>query len=351
MSRLSLFAVLSIIIFTGSVLFFQNDLVGIYPGLLSRSSPTETQVDEQITNLPQETEEQTLAPPSLTETQADGQAADLIQEIEEQISTPLPLIEIPPIETQADEQIVEEQTLTPLSLEAEEEEPLYSLLTQSGVIYWTNIQREQYGLPSLRENPKLNASAQEKMQDMFEEQYFAHISPSGVEAKDLAKIFGYEFITVGENLALGNFQNDQILVQAWMDSPGHRANILGAKYQEIGVAVGRGTFNGQSTWLAVQHFVLPFSACSQPDKTLLARIEENQTQTKELLAALTALRTEIQAIRPRRGPAYNQNIEIYRQKVEEYNILVSQYNTLIEETKDLVNQYNGQVQIFNECAS
>ncbi|MDZ4210030.1 MAG: hypothetical protein U1C56_02520, partial [Candidatus Curtissbacteria bacterium] len=110
-------------------------------------------------------------------------------------------------------------------------------------------------------------------------------------------------------------------------------------------------FNGQPTWLAVQHFALPFSACSQPDKTLLAKIEENQTQTEELLATLTALRTEIQVIRPRRGPAYNQNIETYRQKVEEYNILVSQYNALIEETKDLVNQYNGQVQIFNECAT
>lgn len=326
MSRLSLFAVLVIIIgFVGSVLLFQN---------LSFHLP----------QIETSTEEQALTPQPLIEIQADEQVTDLMQEIEEQISTPLPLIEIPLIETRVDEQIIEEQVSTSLPLRVEKEEVAYSFLTQSGIIQWTNAQREQYGLPLLRESPKLNASAQEKIQDMFEEQYFAHQSPSGVEAKDLAKVFGYELIIIGENLALGNFQNDQILVQAWMDSPGHRANILGAKYQEIGVAVSKGTFNGQSTWLAVQHFALSFSACSQPDEILRAKIEENQNQIHELLETLEVLRTEIQAIRSKRG-------SVYRQKVEEYNILVSQYNTLIEETKDLVNQFNGQVKLFNECAT
>lgn len=322
MSRLSLFIVL--IIFTGlvgSFLFFQN--LSIY------LPQTETPAEEQALTSPE------------TETQADEQTADLIEEVEEEISVPLPAIEIPPVETQVEEQIVEEQISAPL---VTEEETIDSLLTQSGIIQWTNVQREQSGLPLLRENPKLNASAQEKMQDMFAGQYFAHVSPSGVEVSDLAKVFSYQFITIGENLARGNFQNDQVLVQAWMDSPGHRANILNAKYQEIGVAVGQGIFEGQVTWIAVQHFALPLSACAQPDKALLAEIEENQQQSEELLATLIALQNEIQAMRPKRGP-------IYQQKVTEYNNLVSQYNALIEETKDLVEQYNTQVQLFNQCAS
>jgi uncharacterized protein YkwD len=328
MSRLKLLIVLRVAAgFVGSIWLFQD---------LSDSS-----IEEQTLTLQPQTE--------TIETQADGQATDSIQEIEEQVFIPSSSIEeIPRIEVQAEEQSVEEQVSTPLSLETEEETP-DSFLTQQGIIQWTNFQREQYGLPPLRENPELNASAQEKMEDMFEEQYFAHQSPSGEGAGDLVKLFGYEFIIIGENLALGNFQNDQNLVQAWMDSPGHRANILNVKYQEIGVAVGKGTFNGQATWLAVQHFALPLAACPQPDKTLLAKIEEDQSQIGELLATLTALQTEIQAVGPRRRPADNQNIEIYREKVEEYNLLVSQYNALIEETKDLVNQYNSQVKLFNEC--
>ena len=53
----------------------------------------------------------------------------------------------------------------------------------------------------------------------------------------MAKKAGYEYISVGENLAMGNFKNDGDLVEAWMNSPGHRANILSFKYKELGVAV------------------------------------------------------------------------------------------------------------------
>ena len=343
MSRLSLFVVLVIIAgVVGSVLFFQN--------LLLPLPQIETLTEEQIADLLPETKEQISTPPPLIEAGAEEQITnliqlekqvqeieeqilDLIKKTEEQIPAPLPLIESQ----------TEEIPTSPLQLAAQEVPE--SLLTQAGVIQWTNTQREPYGLPPLRENAKLNASAQEKMQDMFEEQYFAHISPSGAEAKDLVKNFGYELIALGENLAMGNFQNDQILVQAWMDSPGHQANILSTRYQEIGVAVGKGIFNGQSTWLAVQHFGLPLSACSQPEEALKVRIEENQKQIGELLTTLTTLRAEIRTIgRPRR-------ISMDSQKIEEYNILVSQYNALIEETKDLVSQYNSQVQIFNECAA
>jgi uncharacterized protein YkwD len=52
----------------------------------------------------------------------------------------------------------------------------------------------------------------------------------------LAKKVNYEYVVVGENLAEGDFTSDADLVKGWMDSPGHRANILNTKYEEIGIA-------------------------------------------------------------------------------------------------------------------
>ena len=80
-----------------------------------------------------------------------------------------------------------------------------SALTRTGVISATNEQRRLNGAGGLRENTKLNAAAAEKVNDMFEEQYFEHESPSGVGPADLAKNAGYDYIIIGENLALGNF--------------------------------------------------------------------------------------------------------------------------------------------------
>jgi len=238
---------------------------------------------------------------------------------------------------------IERKILTPPPLRAPEEAP-EAFLTREGVIQWTNIQRAEYGLPPLKESAKLDSSAEIKVEDMFENQYFAHSSPSGVGVKELTEMVGYEFIAIGENLALGNFQNDETLVQGWMDSPGHRENILNTQYREIGVAVIKGLFKGETTWLAVQHFGLPLSACSQPDETLKTEIETNQNQIGELQQTLEVLQTEIQTMRPKRGPAYNQ-------KIEQYNAIVSQYNNLVDKTKVLISRYNAQVKSFNDCVT
>jgi uncharacterized protein YkwD len=235
------------------------------------------------------------------------------------------------------------EVITPPPLRVEEELS-GSFLTQAGVIQWTNFQREEEGLSPLKENPKLNASAVMKVEDMLAKQYFEHISPSGKGVEGLAEEVDYEFIAIGENLALGDFQNDEALVQGWMDSPGHRENILSSRYQEIGVAVLQGEFDGEITWLAVQHFTLPLTACSQPSETLSEEIENNQRQLDELETILKTLELEIKRMRPRWGTAYND-------KIKEYNSLVAQYNDLLMETKVLINQYNDQVVSFNECAS
>jgi cysteine-rich secretory family protein len=215
-------------------------------------------------------------------------------------------------------------------------------LTREGVIIYTNHQRGENGaLPPLHENTLLDHAAEIKLQDMFDRQYFEHVSPSGRGPSDLANQVGYKYVLVGENLALGNFKDDQTLVAAWMDSPGHRANILNTRYQEIGVAVGRGMFEGRETWLAVQEFGLPLSSCPQPSASLKSQIDANQRQIDQLEADLAVRKADMDSKR------YDN--ATYNRKVEEYNREVNELNALINETKQLVSQYNLQINQFNNC--
>lgn len=238
---------------------------------------------------------------------------------------------------------IKKEVNAPPPLRAKVEAPR-SFLTVTGVIDFTNRQRVENGLAPLSNNQALNTSALAKAQDMFDKQYFAHESPDGKGAGDLANDVGYEYITIGENLALGNFLNDEVLVRAWMDSPGHRANILNSKYSEIGVSVIRGTYEGKSTWISVQHFGKPLSTCPKIDGGLKQKIDGNESQLNIINSELETKKKEINAYEPKHGEEYNQ-------KIEEYNSLVNQYNNLIEETKSLINQYNTQVNAFNACAS
>lgn len=219
-----------------------------------------------------------------------------------------------------------------------------AFLTQAGTIGWTNIQRTNNGgLPPLAENVELDAAAARKAQDMFNRQYFEHVSPDSKNVGDLVEAIGYEYIAVGENLALGNYKDDQELVQAWMDSPGHRANILSTKFTEIGVAVGRGLFEGKQTWLAVQVFARPLSACPEVDATLKSQIDWLKLQVTELKIKADTLLDEMENYK-KRG-----NREEYNRKVEEYNALAQQINSLVVQLKNMVIKYNDQVRAFNAC--
>ena len=217
-----------------------------------------------------------------------------------------------------------------------------SYLTRGGVMKWTNIHRAEAGLAALSENSQLNTAARLRVQDMFERQYFEHVSPTGGNIGTLLDGVAYRYIVVGENLALGNYENDQALVRAWMDSPGHRANILNSRFTEIGVAVVQGTFEGKKTWLAVQAFALPLSACPQADESLKNQINALESQIAQLKIQADIILTELENMRPKRGPEYNQ-------KVDEYNALVRQINDFIAVLKTLIAQYNEQVRIFNAC--
>lgn len=217
-------------------------------------------------------------------------------------------------------------------------------LTQKGTIAETNLQRTENNLQPLKENVKLNAAAMIKAQDMFKNQYFEHISPSGLGPADLAKIAGYDYLIIGENLALGNFENDKVLVQAWMDSPGHRANILNDKYTEIGVAVKKGTYEGHSVWIAVQEFGRPVSDCPAIDESLKIKIENYNAQIDGMVKIIEAKKIELQNMDVTR-----KNISDYNALVNEFNNLIKQYNMLIGQAKAAIDDYNKQVRAFNEC--
>ncbi len=222
-----------------------------------------------------------------------------------------------------------------------------AVLTQAGVLKWTSIARhDNGGLSSLALNAKLNAAAEAKLKDLFAKQYFEHVSLSGVGPGDLAEAAGYTYVSEGENLALGNFADDKTLVDAWMNSPGHRANILG-DYSEIGIVVGQGVFEGHSTWIAVQEFGRPLSACPGVDPALKAKIETDKSTLNQLEAEAEQKKAELDAA-PQ--PRTRDEVDAYNAQVSEYNALIARINDLIRQVQGEITVYNGQVQAFNACA-
>ncbi len=218
-----------------------------------------------------------------------------------------------------------------------------NVLTVVGVISETNAARvANGGLPPLTENVTLNDIATLRISDMFAQQYFAHVGPQGESALSVASSVGYAHLALGENLALGNYAGDAGVVTAWMNSPGHRANILNTHYTQIGVAVREGMFEGQETWLAVQIFGRPASDCPAPNVNLENSINLSEQQISSTSVELADDKTAIDAMSPPSGPAYNA-------QVEDYNNLAAQYNALAAETKSAINTYDAQVIAFNAC--
>lgn len=214
--------------------------------------------------------------------------------------------------------------------------------TKEGVIFYTNEERLKESKDTLTESEKLTIASQIKLNDLFIHQYFAHSNESGeMDSGDLASIVGYDYILIGENLALGNFDNDQDLVEAWMDSPGHRSNILREGYTEIGVALKEGFFKGEKVWIAVQIFGTPISECSKPDKELEAEIEEKSIYLESVQDEILYLSEQL-----KQGDLSR---EQYNELAKKHNLLVEQYNSLVLEIESLVDLLNQQIDYFNEC--
>ena len=102
------------------------------------------------------------------------------------------------------------------------------------VIDLVNAIRRENGLGELRSNWELSRVARYKSQDMYDNRYFSHTSPTYGSPFNMIKNFGISYRTAGENIAKG-YKTPQAVVDGWMNSSGHRANILNASFTQIGV--------------------------------------------------------------------------------------------------------------------
>ena len=129
-------------------------------------------------------------------------------------------------------------------------------LSDKSVVEALNQDRLKYGLAPLEESQELKEAALAKARDIMSMGYFAHTSPSGREAWDFIRDQGFRYAFAGENLAI-NYTNSLELQKDFMASPSHRKNLLSPLFSEIGVAVVRGEYQGQSAVITVQIFAAP----------------------------------------------------------------------------------------------
>ena len=145
----------------------------------------------------------------------------------------------------------------------------------SVIVDKTNTERVSFDLNSLVTDDLLELAAQLKANDMAKKGYFAHETPEGFDPWYWLENVGYNFVAAGENLAV-NFTDSEDVVDAWMDSPGHRAKILKDSYTEIGVATAKGEYKGREAIFVVQFFGRPAVVTAE---TLPIAPESTQTQT------------------------------------------------------------------------
>lgn len=126
-------------------------------------------------------------------------------------------------------------------------------ISPSEVIRLTNEKRAQAGLPPLTANATLSSAAQAKGADMLAKGYWAHVAPDGTQPWAFFINFGYQYRYAGENLAR-DFSSASSAVDAWMNSPSHRENMLNPHYKDVGIGVVEGNLAGADTTIIVQFF-------------------------------------------------------------------------------------------------
>lgn len=136
-----------------------------------------------------------------------------------------------------------------------------SNISASELLADTNAARKESSLPELKINDELSQAAFLKGRDMLANNYWAHTSPSGITPWKWLADTGYNYDVAGENLAK-NYPTAEATIEAWMASASHRANILNAKYQDVGFAVVDGLLDGRDATLIVAYYGTPASAAA-----------------------------------------------------------------------------------------
>lgn len=143
------------------------------------------------------------------------------------------------------------------------------------VVEQTNAERTLRYAPPLRRNHVLDEAAARKAEHMAASGYFSHYSPDGVSPWHWLDEVGYTYAFAGENLAV-HFSDSAEVVEAWMQSPPQRDNIMSGNYTEIGVGTAKGSLQGHETVFVVQMFgsrAVPVAApLPRVDAPLLAEV-------------------------------------------------------------------------------
>ncbi|MCX8128779.1 MAG: SafA/ExsA family spore coat assembly protein [Clostridia bacterium] len=126
---------------------------------------------------------------------------------------------------------------------------------ENEVIRLVNIERAKAGLQPLKANWQVSRVARYKSQDMATKGYFSHTSPTYGSPFSMMESFGVRFSAAGENIAMGQ-RTPQEVMSGWMNSPGHRANIMNPSYTEIGVGLAKNS-TGTNYW--TQMFIKPLA--------------------------------------------------------------------------------------------
>lgn len=133
--------------------------------------------------------------------------------------------------------------------------PLFSGVKaiEQEVVRLTNLERQKAGLSPLSHNWQLSRVARYKSEDMRDRGYFSHTSPTYGSPFTMIKNFGISYSAAGENIAMGQ-KTAQAVVQGWMNSSGHRANILSKSFTQIGIGYAKSS-SGKIYW--TQMFIRP----------------------------------------------------------------------------------------------
>ncbi len=167
---------------------------------------------------------------------------------------------------------------------------------QDKIITYTNDVRRQKGLTELTDISTLTVSADTRAKDMADNNYFSHKGPNNHTLAYFLKQSGYSYRVAGENLAMG-FSDAQSVVNAWIKSPTHYANLIDSDYTQIGVGIEAGYYNDQPTVFVAQHFgdpsaIVPVSSTPESSTAVAPKKSTSNTQVRgEKIDAITTVPT------------------------------------------------------------
>jgi uncharacterized protein YkwD len=119
-------------------------------------------------------------------------------------------------------------------------------ITRENVLAQMNAYRADAGLSPLHLEARLIKAADDRMRDMEDAGYWSHESPTGLSPFTWMIARDYPFVAAAENLAMG-FDTAPFLVESWMESPGHRENIMSPLYEDCGIAIIDGATTGRAS--------------------------------------------------------------------------------------------------------